>query len=139
MKNSNISSFLARKKNGSSLSAKNEVDVKAEADKIAEEAIDQAQKEETKKIEGIQQKFGTDLTTTLGDIFLQITGGSLNKKKIQKNKKHKNQEGGEGPDDRYSDDILKAQYLDTQRYNKIDDDSIINEFRKQLDKNKKGW
>ena len=51
-------------------------------------------------------------------------------------RKHTEQRGGD-PNQKYSDDNLKAQYLDTQRYNKIDDNKIINEYRKILNENKK--
>ena len=44
--------------------------------------------------------------------------------------------GGGDPNQKYSDDNLKAQYLDTQRYNKIDDNKIINEYRERLSVNK---
>jgi len=43
---------------------------------------------------------------------------------------------GGNPNQKYSDDNLKAQYLDTQRYNKIKDNKIINEYRNILNKNK---
>ena len=45
-------------------------------------------------------------------------------------------QGGGDPNQKYSDDNLKAQYLDTQRYNKIDDNKIINEYRERLSVNK---
>jgi hypothetical protein len=43
---------------------------------------------------------------------------------------------GGNPNQKYSDDNLKAQYLDTQRYNKIKDNKIINEYRNRLTENK---
>jgi hypothetical protein len=43
---------------------------------------------------------------------------------------------GGNPNQKYSDDNLKAQYLDTQRYNKIKDNKIINEYRNRLNENK---
>jgi len=53
----------------------------------------------------------------------------LDKTFVNKGKEAKIFGGAFDPADKYSDDSLKTQYIETQRYNKIDN-NVINEFRK---------
>jgi hypothetical protein len=53
----------------------------------------------------------------------------LDKTFVNKGKEAKIFGGAVDPADKYSDDSLKTQYIETQRYNKIDN-NVINEFRK---------
>ena len=74
----------------------------------------------------------------VGEVSELFTDGSRGDKEVLEElaEAAKAKKGGD-PNQKYSDDNLKAQYLDTQRYNKIDDNKIINEYRKILNENKK--